>query len=345
MSSNDLNNTRFDSHSDSDVDQYTDYEDLFSQSDRKARRTRKPTAKHTPKKLQEQVLSEIADTNAIESGFQITYKPSKHEAGWLLSSLRSFFDQELIIDVLAKVKGGKEASVYRCQATPSTGKTLLAAKVYRPQMFRNLRNDQQYKEGRAILNKEGHVIKTNDHRIMRAIGKKSSFGEQVSHTSWLMYEYKTLDTLYRAGAAVPKPYATADNAILMEYVGDEHTAAHTLSELSLKRSEALPLFTEIMRNIDLMLQHNIIHGDLSAYNVLYWEGQITLIDFPQVIDISSNRSAYAILLRDVTRICDYFSRFGVKADAEAHTDEFWKRYAQTEPHMLAWDAEDGDEVE
>jgi catechol 2,3-dioxygenase-like lactoylglutathione lyase family enzyme len=45
-----------------------------------------------------------------------------------------------ILDVLRRVKGGKEANVYCCRTHPSTGVDLLAAKLYRPRMFRNLRS-------------------------------------------------------------------------------------------------------------------------------------------------------------------------------------------------------------
>ena len=67
-----------------------------------------------------------------------------------------------------------------------------------------------------------------------------------------------------------------------------------------------------MRNIEIMLVNGMIHGDLSAYNILYWEGEITLIDFPQVTDSRVNRQAYLILERDIKRVCEYFAAQGVR---------------------------------
>jgi serine/threonine-protein kinase RIO1 len=66
-------------------------------------------------------------------------------------SLDAFYGQGLIADVLGSVKSGKEATVYRCQAARSTGRELLAAKVYRQLRFRAFRDDAVYQEGRAIL--------------------------------------------------------------------------------------------------------------------------------------------------------------------------------------------------
>lgn len=265
------------------------------------------------------------------SGFETTYQPSRHEAGWLLASLRPFYEQRLISDVLALVKGGKEASVYRCRAGESApGDTLLAAKVYRPRQFRNLRNDKMYREGREILTPDGNPVKRSDHRILRALGKKTAFGEQVKHTSWLMHEYTTLERLHQAGAAVPRPLGAGENAVLMTYQGDAAMAAPALSEVALETDEAAPLFEEIRRNIALMLGHGLIHGDLSAYNVLYWEGRVTLIDFPQVANCHANPSARFLLGRDIARVCEYFARQGVRRDPVALLDELWERYVGTE---------------
>ncbi len=75
-----------------------------------------------------------------------------------------------------------------------------------------------------------------------------------------------------------------------------------------------------------MLQQDLIHGDLSAYNILYWEGEVVLIDFPQVTDLHNNTNAYFILRRDLQRICEYFSGQGVDCDAADLMGEFWHEY-------------------
>lgn len=314
-----------------DSNKYEHYEELFDPlvTDRKARRRRKVKVNHKPKKSEQQIITEIADATGVEGTFTTTYHPARYEADWLLASLRSFYDQDLIADVLAQVKGGKEANVYRCRAHPATGIELLAAKVYRPRRFRNLRNDQMYRQGREILGTDGRPVKANDHRLMRAVHKRSDFGVQVRHTSWLMHEYTTLERLHKAGGAVPRPVAVNDNTILMSYVGDERVAAPALNEINLRPDEVVPLFQKALNNIDLMLRHNVIHGDLSAYNILYWQGDITIIDFPQVTNIDTNPKADFIFRRDITRVCDYFAQQGVRSDPQAIADELWAGYVPT----------------
>ena len=84
------------------------------------------------------------------------------------------------------------------------------------------------------------------------------------------------------------------------------------------------LFERVLHNMDILLAQGKVHGDLSAYNILYWQGQISLIDFPQVVSPRENRNAYPIFQRDVRRVCDYFARQGVRADAGRLARELWE---------------------
>jgi RIO kinase 1 len=240
-----------------------------------------------------------------------------------MTYLSPFYQDHQILDVLRQVKGGKEATVYCCKAHPSTGLDLVAAKVYRPRMFRSFKNDSEYWSSRLMLDGEGKAMR--DKRYTKAIQQGTRFGQQARFASWLYHEFSTLQLLHAAGADVPKPIASDDNAILMEYRGEEEVAAPTLSQVAIPREEARELFERLMRNVELMLKHDRIHGDLSAYNVLYWDGKVTIIDFPQVLDAYSNPNGYKFLKRDVERLCQYFSRQGVQSDPEQITSGMWRR--------------------
>ena len=73
----------------------------------------------------------------------------------------------------------------------------------------------------------------------------------------------------------------------------------------------------------MMLFRNVIHGDLSAYNVLVWDGRVTVIDLPQAVDPRKNRHAEALLERDVTRICEHFERYGVRSSPKNIVSDLW----------------------
>jgi RIO kinase 1 len=251
-----------------------------------------------------------------------TYKPARFEEGWLLDSLGPFFEQRWITDILSKIKGGKEASVYLCRSGEQVRSPLVAAKVFRPRMLRNLKNDQLYRQDRAVLDGEGKRIV--DLGMLKAQKKRSVYGEQIRHQSWLAFEFQTLKTLHAAGADVPQPYEMGENAIVMSYIGDKVTAAPTLNTVRLDPGEVRPLYERLLRDVRIMLAHGIVHGDLSAYNVLYWKGKITLIDFPQVVSPSGHRSAYKIFSRDITRICDYFAGQGLQTDPRRLAADLWR---------------------
>ncbi|MCL4531448.1 MAG: hypothetical protein M1282_18850 [Chloroflexi bacterium] len=276
----------------------------------------------------------------ISREFQFAYKAARFEEAWLLDSLVEIAEHQWIADVLRKVKGGKEASVYQCLGGKAASGRLVAAKVYRPRSLRNLKNDQQYRTGRVDLDEDGNAL--TKKADLDAIIKRTAYGEEVRHRSWIAYEYKTLEILSEAGADVPHPYAMENNTVLMDFIGDLGGAAPTLNSVSLERGEAKPLFERVVRNIDLMLSHDRIHGDLSAYNILYWGGKITLIDFPQVVLPNQNPAAWTIFLRDVTRICQYFSSQGVGVDARQLASELWMSHGlkiKKEVHPRDLDAE------
>ena len=327
------------SHDDAYLDELDldDPEELAATFLRKGRQRRSLTPKAAPRKPTTAPVAEPIDPVDSADEFETTYKPARFEKTWLRDSLRDFYAQEHIVDVLAQIKGGKEANVYRCRAHPLHGGGLLAAKVYRPQRFRNLSNDAVYREGRAILTSQGRPVKETDHRVMRAIGKKTAFGEQARHTSWLMHEFTTLARLHAVGVPTPAPVAASENAILMSYHGDAVMAAPTLNGVELERDEAERLAGDALRAIETMLEHGLIHGDLSAFNILYWEGAITIIDFPQVTSLHNNPQAEAILRRDVTRVCQYFTQQGVTLDSTAISDDLWRRYGALDEDDLAAD--------
>jgi len=256
--------------------------------------------------------------------YTFTYLASRFESGWLSDSLGYFFDNHWIDDVIRMIKGGKEASVYLCKANPSSRVDWIAAKVYRPRQFRNLKNDSLYREGRQYLDENGQAI--HNHGVIHAINKRTSVGEELIHGSWIQHEYQTMQVLHAAGGDVPVPYVCGHNAILMEYIGDEDVAAPTLNTVDLTVREARSLLNRVLHNVELALSNQRVHADLSAFNILYWQGDITLIDFPQAIDPVRNVNAFRIFERDLIRICSYFTHQGAPANGKKIAEKMWDRF-------------------
>lgn len=236
------------------------------------------------------------------------------------STLDSFFADGFITEILHVVKSGKEATVYCCRAHPSQGVPYLAAKVYRSRNNRGFKNDSVYQEGRFVA----------DQRIKRALKNKSDVGREAQFSMWIMHEFVMLSELYKAGATIPRPLAHNGNAILMEYLGEPQQPASALQHIQLAPDEVYPTFASLMDNIQLCLKHNVVHGDLSAYNILYWDGKVTIIDFPQAVDPRFNSHAYNLLLRDIDNICKYIGRYGLRRDATELANRLWHKFKNSQ---------------
>jgi RIO kinase 1 len=289
---------------------------------RHGRREKQGSSQKKARPVARLAADELADQADDAGSFDFSYHASRHEKWWLIDSLGGFYEGQWLRDVLCLVKGGKEASVYQCLAgVTSSQDRFLAAKVYRPRQLRNLKNDHLYREGRANLDAQGNEIL--DARMLRAMRMRTGYGQDLLHTSWIEHEYRALENLHTAGADVPIPYARGNNAVLMSYIGGPETPAPVLHGIDLELDEARTLFERVLCNIEIMLLQERVHGDLSAYNILYWEGQITLIDFPQVIHPQENRNAYQIFERDVTRVCEYFIRQGVRVNPRKLAADLW----------------------
>jgi RIO kinase 1 len=289
------------------------------------------TAKKRLSKKHETETKLFIHAQSILKEVHFTYKAARFEEAWLLDSLVDLTEHQWISDVLRKAKGGKEASVYLCKPGAAIlDAKFVAAKVYRPRMLRNLKNDQQYREGRVDLDNEGRqIVKDAD---LHAMAKRSSYGEELRHQSWISHEFTTLKRLFDAGADVPRPYALTSNAILMDFIGDEFGSAPTLNKVKLERHEVRPIFERVICNVEILLDHGFIHGDLSAYNIMYWEGEIKMIDFPQVVSPKGNRNALNIFSRDIARLCEYFARQGVEVNPDSLALDLWTRHGYT-PHQ------------
>lgn len=230
--------------------------------------------------------------------------------------LASFLEERLITDVLLELKSGKEATAWVCRGGPSTGHDLVVAKVYRPIAERGFKNDVAYQEGRWH----------GDKRIRRAFEQKSRAGRAAQFGSWIAHELTTLQLLSESGADVPRPIIRNESAILMEYIGDEDGPAPLLQHVRLARAEAEAVFARLLDNVALFLSRDRVHGDLSPYNILYWQGRATIIDLPQAVDPTYNRNAEALLARDVANLCAWARRNGIPADAARISGDLWMRY-------------------
>ncbi len=233
-----------------------------------------------------------------------------------MAAIQEFIDEGMVSRVLNVVKSGKEATVYRCRTKPGFGPKQVAVKVYHASQHRNFSKAAVYDAGRLILNGQ----------VSRAVAARTEFGREAQSAIWTTYEYDTMCTLFDAGVPVPEPFAQTDRAILMEFIAAGDEAAPQLAQCTLDGEEAGNVFDTVMYAVVDALKLNLVHGDLSAYNILYGDRGPVIIDFPQAIDPRFNPSARKLLERDIRNVAKFCGRFREAPNYEVIVDELWTRF-------------------
>jgi RIO kinase 1 len=224
-----------------------------------------------------------------------------------------------IVDALIqRVKTGKEAEVFIVRK----GESYFAAKVYKERTARSFKNNVDYREGRQVRN-------TRDQRAML---KGSRHGLAMAESDWRHTEHDALVTVSHAGVRVPKPELFYEGVLLMELVlGADGQPAPRLIDVPLSPEEAVAYHRDVVGQIVGMLTCDLIHGDLSPYNILLaWNGP-TVIDLPQVIKAAHNSQAEKFLARDVRNVTDHFARYAPQLKRRANDGyAIWRKYARRE---------------
>ena len=234
------------------------------------------------------------------------------------ASIEKLVEDGIVDEVVQRVKTGKEAEVFVVRK----GTDYLAAKVYKERTQRNFKNNVGYMEGRSVRNT----------RDMRAMQKRTKYGVRMAEDEWMHTEHDALVTVSAAGVRVPRPELFYEGVLLMELVlGPDGQPAPRLMDVPLTPEQAVAHHREVVSMIVKMLCCDLIHGDLSPYNILMaWNG-CTIIDLPQVVKAAHNSQSEKFLVRDVRNVTDHFARMAPqlkKRLGDGHA--IWRKYMKRE---------------
>lgn len=192
-----------------------------------------------------------------------------------------------VIDALnGVVSTGKESKVFHAT---KEGKDF-AVKIYFTGNLEFKKNIRKYIEG--------------DPRFGEVKRKISSLIEE-----WARKEYINLEAYHVAGVRVPKPITVRRNVLVMEFIGKAGVSAPLLKEAALEDPQKT--YEKIVEYIRKgVSKAELVHGDLSEYNVLLLEQEPVIIDVSQAVEIS-HPLAVELLVRDIKNINRFFKQFGV----------------------------------
>jgi len=209
-----------------------------------------------------------------------------------------FLNSGVLYEVHGVVNAGKEARVYLGKT--KEGKDL-AVKIY-------LTTSAEFRKG-MLKYIEG------DYRFK---GVKRDTRSLIF--TWAQKEFRNLEQASRAKVRVPKPVAVRNNVLVMEFIGKDGVSAPSLKEQSPSDPDEVYslLLTYLTR---LYRKAELVHGDLSEYNIMMWKGKPVIFDVSQAVP-TSHPMAEFLLRRDLANVNRFFSRLGVRVIS---VDEAYKR--------------------
>jgi RIO kinase 1 len=234
---------------------------------------------------------------------------------WLITDELDYVERDL-----GSLKSGKEAEIFLVERTHHDRSCLLAHKRYRPrtvthkgelealgfQRGNRFMNDVAYRDGRKFA-------KSRDRR---AAERMTNYGKKLLTGRWTGHELDMMQQAWSAGVNVPYPVGAKGDGLLMQFLGNQERAAPRLADARLDATEIGRARTELVDNLRLLVGAGFVHADLSAYNVLWWEDRLWLIDFPQAVDVTVNPHAFDYLHRDLANIGTWFARHGAPIDTD-----------------------------
>jgi len=209
-----------------------------------------------------------------------------------LMTIYSLISRGIIDRMYGVVKSGKEAKIY--WALSPKGEEL-AVKIY-------LTVTAEFKKGMLPYIK-------GDIRF-----KHVKSGTRPLIYAWAEKEFKNLLLARQAGVRVPKAYAVRNNVLVVEFIGEKGVPAPLLREVELENPEEV--YWELLEAVRLLYRKaELVHGDLSEYNVMFFRGKPVLFDLSQAV-LLSHPLAETLLRRDLKNLNRYFGRLGVRVKPE-----------------------------
>ncbi len=133
--------------------------------------------------------------------------------------------------------------------------------------------------------------------------------------TWAKKEFKNLSKARDAGIQCPSPLAFKENVLVMKFLGNED-AAPLLREVRLSEEEKISVYNQIIENVaKLFFKADLIHADLSEYNMIYWNEKVYFIDFGQGV-LRNHPKAKEFFENDVKNLTHFFRKLGLNKNLD-----------------------------
>lgn len=211
--------------------------------------------------------------------------------------LYKLINNQVLEQVNGIVSTGKEAVILHANTDP----------MYEGEL--NLPKECAIKIFKTTLNE----FKQRDRYIKDDYRFKDRFSKQNNRTVINMWAEKEMHNLLRMkkfGINCPEVITLKKNMLVMSFIGQNNIAAPKLKNAILSDAELIVAYDEMVGIMDKLYKEcNLVHADLSEYNILWHEEKCWLIDVAQSVE-PGHPSALEFLMRDCDNISTFFKRKG-----------------------------------
>lgn len=210
----------------------------------------------------------------------------------------------LATDVRYQMSAGKEASIYMAMWKNHP----IVLKAYR-----------LWGTPHTLSRRKGHIRESSGKKTRFILGLVEDIASK---------EFDILQNCFKAGVPVPTPIGRVANYLTMRFIGDGENPALQLREVELTNPEEV--LDQVLDDYLMMYRDaHYVHGDLSGYNILWWQERPWIIDVPQAITIgpwADMNHAVKILRRDIKNVLKYFEEYDIQRDTENIVKVFLDEY-------------------
>jgi RIO kinase 1 len=208
---------------------------------------------------------------------------------YTLNTLGKLISDKVIDIVDFPISTGKEGNVFR-GVTPD--KKFVALKIYRISTA-TFKHISQY------------IVGDPRFKSVRKTRKDIVF-------AWTKKEFKNLERLEEIGVSAPKAIVGINNVLVMSYIGYARRPAPLMKDVVLENPQEI--FDTLIGFISKMYRKaELVHSDMSAFNILIHRRKPYLIDLGQGV-LLEHPQAEEFLKRDIHNVVSYFKKYAIKAN-------------------------------
>lgn len=224
------------------------------------------------------------DTSEARKAFENVFDANTQRA------LLKLADRGVLKKLYGTIESGKESVIFL--ADTNDGERVLV-KVYM-QRAGDFRNMKRYLRG----DKRFRNVKPDRRSII---------------SEWCKKEFRNLEKASQV-LRCPEPVAFQKNILVMEFIGEDFRPYPKLKDVEIENPQVG--YSQVINGVErLWSREELVHGDLSEYNILVEEDELVWIDFSQGVH-RSHPEAEELLERDVERVASFFEKQGADADPE-----------------------------